>query len=156
MKVTLLLCDAAQVAEGKLYVLGAGWSVTGPMPVPSAIALIIGVPWDQAGERHSLQMTLLDGDGRPVLLPGPEGDGPLVIEADLEVERPPDMLPGVSLDVPFAVNLGPLPLPPGYRFQWQLEIDGQTQEDWVLPFSTRAMDPPPAPPGPRGPADIRI
>ncbi len=155
MKVTLLLCDAAQVADGKLYVLGAGWTVTGPMPVPSAIGLIIGVPWDQAGQRHTLQMTLLDGDGRPVLLPGPEGDEQLVIEADLEVERPADMLPGVSLDVPFAVNLGPLPLAPGNRFYWQLEIDGQTREDWVLPFATRGM-PPQVGGGPRGPADIRI
>ena len=32
----MLLCDAAQVADGKLYVLGGGWSMTGPDPVPSA------------------------------------------------------------------------------------------------------------------------
>lgn len=29
MKVTMLLADAATVAEGKLYILGGGWSVTG-------------------------------------------------------------------------------------------------------------------------------
>ena len=36
MKATLLLADAAQAAEGKLYVLGGGWSVTGPGPAPMA------------------------------------------------------------------------------------------------------------------------
>ena len=36
MKVTLLLADAAQAAEGKLYVLGGGLSITGPHPSPLA------------------------------------------------------------------------------------------------------------------------
>ena len=30
----MMLCDAAQVSDGKLYVLGGGWSMTGPDPVP--------------------------------------------------------------------------------------------------------------------------
>ena len=29
-KVTMMLADAAQAVEGKLYILGGGWSVTGP------------------------------------------------------------------------------------------------------------------------------
>ena len=28
MKVMLMLCDSAQVADGKLYILGGGWSIT--------------------------------------------------------------------------------------------------------------------------------
>ena len=39
MKVTILLADAAQAAEGKLYVLGGGWSITGPDPSPMALAI---------------------------------------------------------------------------------------------------------------------
>ena len=46
MRATQLLCDHAVVAEGKLYISGAGWSVTGPDPAPSAIALKLDVPWD--------------------------------------------------------------------------------------------------------------
>ena len=38
----MLLADAAQVSEGKLHILGGGWSVTGP-PAPSAIALLVEV-----------------------------------------------------------------------------------------------------------------
>ena len=32
MKVTMLLADSAQAIEGKLYILGGGWSITGPDP----------------------------------------------------------------------------------------------------------------------------
>ena len=39
MNVTMLLADSAQVADGKLYVLGGGWSLTGPDPTPSAVAI---------------------------------------------------------------------------------------------------------------------
>src|SRR5213078_2286630 len=63
LRATLLLADAAQAVEGKLYVLGGGWSVTGPQPVPMAIALKIDVPWDQANTRHSWRLELLDADG---------------------------------------------------------------------------------------------
>jgi hypothetical protein len=40
----MMLADAAQVANGKLFILGGGWSVTGPEPSPSAIVLKIAVP----------------------------------------------------------------------------------------------------------------
>src|SRR5207244_5203833 len=39
VKVTILLADAAQAVEGKLYVLGGGWSTTGPDPAPMARAI---------------------------------------------------------------------------------------------------------------------
>src|SRR5712692_6126152 len=59
MKVTMLLADAAQAVNGKLYILGGGWSVTGPAPSPSAIALKIEVPWDEANTRHKLTLDLV-------------------------------------------------------------------------------------------------
>ena len=38
---------------------------------------------------------------------------------------------------PLAVNLGPLPLTPGTRYTWRMAIDGDSQTDWVLGFTTR-------------------
>ena len=73
VKVTMLLCDAAQVADGKLYVLGGGWSLTGPDPMPSAIAMKIDVDWHEAGEVHHWELFLEDADGRPVLVETPDG-----------------------------------------------------------------------------------
>ncbi len=135
MRVTLLLCDAAQVAGNKLYILGGGWSVTGPDPSPSAIAMKIDVPWDQANEPHRWELAWLDADGTPVFI----GDSPqaVVIENEFETGRPAGVAPGTPLEVAMAINLMPLPLEPGSRYVWQLTIDGQTHEDWQIGFSTR-------------------
>jgi hypothetical protein len=65
----MMLCDSAQVADGKLYVLGGGWSMTGPDPVPSAIALKIDVGWHEAESAHHWELYLEDADGGPVLVP---------------------------------------------------------------------------------------
>jgi hypothetical protein len=143
MMVTMLLADAAQARDGKLYVLGGGWSVTGPEPEPSAIALLIKVPWDQANQRHHLRLELVDSDGGPVSMETPFGEQALVIESDFEVGRPPGMTPGTPIDMPLVIKLGPIPLPPGGRFQWRLTIDNETEDDWHLGFSTRPATPPP-------------
>ena len=70
MKVTMLLADYAQVADGKLTVVGGGWSLTGPEPSPFGIAILVHVPWDQANRRHTLRLELVDADGVPVTIAG--------------------------------------------------------------------------------------
>lgn len=137
MRVTLLLADSAQAVAGKLYILGGGWSVTGPEPSPSALALKIEVPWDQSNIDHNLLIELLDADGHPVELPTPDGDQPMRVESSFVVGRPPEAPPGTPLDIPLAINFGPLPLEPGGRYQWRVWIDGETEEGWQLGFSTR-------------------
>jgi Family of unknown function (DUF6941) len=143
VKATLLLADFAQVADGKLTVVGGGWSVTGPEPTPFAIAILVQVPWDQANVRHTLRLELLDADGNAVTVETDEGgEEPIVFFDDLvfEVGRPPGLKPGTPLDFPVAVNSGPLPLEPGGRYEWRLSIDGRSDEDWRLPFTTRYDD----------------
>src|SRR4051794_19704342 len=97
MKVTLLLADHAQVAEGKLNLLGGGWNITGPDPTPFAIALLIDVPWDRTNEDHRFLLELVDQDGQPVLVETPEGEKPLVVEGGFEVGRPPGLKRGTAL-----------------------------------------------------------
>ena len=145
MKVTMLLADAAQAVNGKLYILGGGWSVTGPAPSPSAIALKIEVPWDEANTRHKLTLDLVDEDGQPVPAPTPMGMQPIRIEADFEVGRPPGVKPGTPLDVVLALNIGPLSFNPDSRLVWKLAIDGRTSDEWQLSFATRSGQPGPLP-----------
>lgn len=128
----MLLCDHAQVADGKLNIIGGGWTVTGPQPTPFAIAILFQVPWDQANARHAFRLDLLDADGAPV------GDPPISVEGHFEVGRPPGSRPGVPLEFPFAMNSGPIALEPGERFEWRLTVDGETAEGWHLGFSTRS------------------
>lgn len=133
MKVTLLLADAAQVVQGKLYILGGGWSIIGPDPTPYAIAIKIEVPWHEASRRHALELTLMDSDGQPVLV----SSQPVAISGEFEVGRPPGLLPGTPLDVVLAINIGPLPLRPGTAHVWRCSINGHSQEHWQVIFTTR-------------------
>ena len=137
MKVTLLLADFAQAINGKLYVMGGGWSVTGPGPAQSALAIKIDVPWNQTNRKHELRLDLLDEDYRPVPVPTPNGNAPLSIQGGFEVGRPAGLPPGSSLDVPVAFNIAPIPLEPGRRYVWRLSINGKTDDNWQVAFSTR-------------------
>jgi hypothetical protein len=134
----MMLADAAQAVEGKLYILGGGWSITGPEPSASAIAAYIQVPWDRTNVQHGFRFELIDSDGQPVAAETLEGaEEQVAIEGAFEVGRPVGVTPGTPIDVPLAINIGPLALPPGGRFEWRLSIDGETSENWRLAFSTR-------------------
>jgi len=138
VRVTILLADAVQAVEGKLYILGGGWSVAGPGATPMAIAVKIEVPWSQTNTRHVWQLDLLDADGAPVPVPGvPDGPRPLLLRGDFEVGRPPGLPPGTPIDLPLAINLGPLQLPPACRYLWRFSVDGVTHQDWQVAFTTR-------------------
>src|SRR5947208_17123699 len=100
----MLLCDAAQAVGNKLYILGGGWSVTGPDPVPSALALYVKVPWDEANVRQRLRVELVDADGHPVVSGELAGARPIEVETEFEVGRPPGLIPGTPTDVSLPSN----------------------------------------------------
>jgi hypothetical protein len=134
----MLLCDAAQVVEGKLYILGGGWSMIGPDPAPSAVALKIEVDWHEAGTPHHWELFLEDADGRPVLVETPNGPTPMEVSGDFTVNQPPGIPEGSPADVQLAVNLGPIPLQPGMRYKWRLTIDGEMLPGSSVGFTSRA------------------
>jgi hypothetical protein len=140
MKVTMLLADYAVVSDGKLTVVGGGWSQTGPEPASFGIGLLIQVPWDQANTRHAFSVELLDSDGVPIGFESDEeSDQVVAFGGEFEVGRPPGLKPGTPLDFPVAVNSTPLPLEPG-RYEWRLTIDDASREDWTLPFTVRSEE----------------
>jgi len=141
MKVTMMLADNAQAVAGKLYILGGGWSMIGPDPTPFAIALKIEVPWDEANRQHQFRLDLLTADDQPVMVPTPEGERPVQLQGNVEVGRPAGLLAGTPLDSVSAINFLPMPIPPGGRYVWRLTIDGRTEENWQVAFTTRAAQP---------------
>ncbi|MCL4433295.1 MAG: hypothetical protein M1399_00745 [Actinobacteria bacterium] len=141
MKATMLLCDSAQVADGKLYILGGGWSLVGPEPSPSAVALKVDVDWHEVDMVHHWELALEDADGQPVQVETPEGVQAIEVRGDFTVMRPPAIPEGSPIDVALAVNFGPLPLAAGQRYAWRLAVDGQSDENWVLGFTTRPLLP---------------
>lgn len=124
----LILCDAAQadVSNGKLHMLGAGWNITSSPTPPHAVALMIQVPWDRANQKLAIKLELLTADGDAVIAHGPTGPRALITESELEVGRPAGVSPGSTMGAAFALNVTPLPLPPG-RYEWRATVDGETQ-----------------------------
>jgi Family of unknown function (DUF6941) len=138
MKVTLLLADAAQAVDGKLYVRGGGWSVI-TVGAPFAIAAKVDVPWNQATDTHTLKLELLDIDGHPVVN---DDSDPIQIEGTFATGIPAGHTPGTPLDGVFAIGIAAgAPLQPAQRYEWRLSIDGRTENDWYLAFATRPQAP---------------
>lgn len=137
----MLLCDSAQAVDGKLYILGGGWSLTGPQPAPSAIAikLLVDVPDGQV-ERH-WELFLEDEDGQPVMIDTGQGLQAIEVRGEFTAQRPPELPPGTPVDINFAFNFPPFPLQPGRRFTWRLTVDGETPEGAVIAFNTRNLAP---------------
>lgn len=135
LSVTMILADHVQSAEGKLNVIGGGWTFTegGVNAVPFGIGMIVEVPWDMTNHPHTMTLSLEDEDGAPIVLP----DGNKVsVSIQFEVGRPPGHPKGVPLIEPFSLNSGPLPLEPGRRYVWRCRF-----EDEVLAaraFQTRS------------------
>jgi hypothetical protein len=143
----MLLCDHVAVAEGKLYINGGGWVMTGPAPSPLGIAVFMEVPWHLTNRRIDFRLRLLHEDGDPVTQPaGAGGSAPVEVGAELEVGRPPGVPEGTALPVPIPINLPPLSLTPGQGFYWEAEINDETREDWRLSFRTRELPPAPTDP----------
>jgi hypothetical protein len=65
---------------------------------------------------------------------------PLEVRNEFEVGRPPGVHPGVSIPVPLAVNLGPLPLAPG-RYTWELTVNDDPDVRAEVGFTVRPANP---------------
>ena len=149
MRATLILCDYAvqDAPSGKVHLMGAGWSVTAPIPGPRAVAVFIKVGWNEANEPHKFELRMVDADGQTATVAGPAGTQPLEFQGNLEVGRPPGIPQGSDIDASFVINLGPLPLVPAQRYTWRLEIDGDLAA--AESFYVRPM--PVVPPSPEQP-----
>jgi hypothetical protein len=143
VKATLMLCDFAQVAEGKLFISGGGWSYTNVLH--GHIAVLFKVGWDEANHRITAAFSLLDTDGAAIPF-GDEQQNQVTVV--LEVGRPAGLPRGTDLDVPIAVPLPNVQLNPG-QYEWVLHVDGHTEDHWRLPFLI--IPPPPQTPFPSFP-----
>jgi hypothetical protein len=139
MRAKILLADSAAVREGLLFLLGGGWNQVGPAPQPFAITGLIEVDWDETNARHTLEFSIDDEDGAPLVVPTPTGDQPVRIATEFEVGRPPGSVQGSSFNLPVALPILPLPWTPGRRYVVRLRIDGADVDRLI--FAVRANPP---------------
>ena len=83
-----------------------------------ALAIMISVPWDQSNMRHTFIVRLVTEDGEAVDV----GGGPIRVDGELEVGRPPGLKPGTPLDTPVVLKYPVLVLGEG-GYVWELEMD---------------------------------
>jgi len=133
----MLIADSAQVADGKLFILGGGWSVTGPDPTPSAVAIKVSVDSHEFNVAHHWELFLEDADGQPVSVDTPEGSTVIEVRGDFSANAPEGVPVGTPVDVPIAVNFGPIPLVGNARYTWRFVIDGDTLPGGLVSFTTR-------------------
>ncbi|MEV1246419.1 DUF6941 family protein [Nonomuraea sp. NPDC050022] len=138
----LVLGDAASTDEatGKINLLGAGWSVTGPMVSMSAVAGFLRVPREDLGAKISFALHLLDEEGQPVR-PFADSDGTLSFTGEItpDAERLEPVATRVPFNLSFAIPIPPLPLAAGRVYEWVMEAD-ETRVASVQ-FAVRAEPP---------------
>ncbi len=131
----MLLADAAQVADGKLFILGGGWSLIGPDPMPTAVAVKLTVDRHELDRTHHWHLVLEDADGQPVYVT--DTLQAIEVHGEFHIGQPDGVPEGVPVDFPMAINFPPLPIPAGARYQWRLIINGDTLPGANVAFSTR-------------------
>jgi hypothetical protein len=94
----LILSDFAQVLQGKLYLMGGGWSRYTPPSYPAqmqmGIAVGVRVPWLESNTPHQLTLVVRNDDDQTELVR---------LDAQLETGRPPGSR-GEDQLVPMALN----------------------------------------------------
>jgi hypothetical protein len=127
-----MLCDHAEVVQGKLYILGGGWSeLRMGGTADMALAVKMGLAWTDADRPIPLEAALLTEDGHAVEVAGEA----VRFTADVQASRSEDSPPGTPLDAAVAIRFGNLALTPGgYRFE--VRLDGRVSA--TIPFRVRA------------------
>lgn len=131
----LLLANHAEVQNGLLYTMGAGWDTVNraydpagqPEPFRFSLALGVVVPWSETNVAHPVNVWIEDEDGRRLVNS----------RFDLEVGRPPGRPPGSDTRTVMASSLTvQFPHAGGYRVV--AEINGLSETRRV--YSFRVVD----------------
>ena len=143
MRVEAFLADSVTNAEGKLYVLGAGWNLLNTQALPFVqdrigIGLIFRVAYAETNQIHRFEVYLVDADGHELQLArSVEGsgihDGPIRrLGGQFNVGRPAVVQPGDEQLIAVAMNLDNLEFSRADAFAFKVEVDGSVVHE--LPF----------------------
>ncbi|MBT1611874.1 DUF6941 family protein [Curtobacterium poinsettiae] len=132
MEIDAMLADHAMVAEGKLFLNGAGVtdimsSPQSPFPIGIHLGLVLQVPYTATNQQLTIRVRLLDADEQPVRLFAPGQDPATLPEIEfvnqLTVGRPPWLVHGdaQAVSLAFGVNV---PLEKDGSYHFSIEVDG--------------------------------
>ena len=120
-RILIITADAATVSEGKINILGGGWTQISAGPANFTLVVRVDIPWTMTNQHLPWSLALVDQDGRPYV---PEGnDDPVELAGDLHMERPEQGNYGASFDAPMLFPFIGLPLRPG-TYEWVFTLAG--------------------------------
>jgi hypothetical protein len=120
----VILADAAEVVNSKLYLMGGGWDtlhVNTRFPVEQrlTIAVSLAVGWIETNQRHRIELDVQDEKGGSLAS----------ISGHFEVGRPPEVPPGepqrFQMAVPITMTFGT----PG-RFVIVIRVNNEDMGRW--------------------------
>src|SRR3990172_5321014 len=127
----LLLADAVQVIDGKIYVTGGGFDTMLVPAVPQTISLAIAcgvlIPWGEAEKEQTLSVSVATAGGR-ALAPSHR--------QTFRTGRAPGLLPNAPVHVPFAITWE-LTFPDYGRYAVIATVDARRNAERRLEFSVR-------------------
>lgn len=149
MEAIILLANASNMtANGQLNILGLGWDVIGPAPLPSHVVVVVmrQLPGDPPRQLR-FALRLVNERDEAVVLGTGESRQPVEVHSEIAVGRtegrPAGLPGGAMVSVEMAAGL---PLDPGVH-EWVLTVQDERQE-WRRRFYVRAKpDEFPAKPG---------
>lgn len=115
------MADHAESVNGKLYVVGGCWNVifaqTFPVMHPHmSLAASILVPWTATNDRHTIEVTLQDADGKDLT--------PQKMSGEFEVGRAPGMRAGDDSVVVLVFNVANTQFERAGWYSFVMKIDG--------------------------------
>lgn len=95
----LVLADAVEALNGKLYMMGGGWDTMYIRDLGSPVALSfacgVAIPWNVTDDDHTLTVDIRDPDGAQIAPP---------FALTFRTGRPPTLERGAAMHLPFAVK----------------------------------------------------
>lgn len=140
MDAYVILSDAAlKDPSGKVGLLGAGWSLTGPKVPPMAVTVFVRIGWEEAGSLRRWALRLLDDQDETVTSPD-EPEARVEFGGHLGLNESTDVVPEeearlVDIQTTLTVTAHALPLEGGRRYRWAFSVDDQEMAS--APFVVR-------------------
>jgi hypothetical protein len=129
----LILADAAEALNGKLYLMGGGWDSIFVRDISQRVAMGIAcgvlIPYGETDEEHTLVLSIEDQDGGQVASP---------LTVKFKTGRPPTLERGAPMHLPFAIK-AEYQLSGYGTFVVRATIDNRTDASRTTSFSARPV-----------------
>jgi hypothetical protein len=141
----MFVADGVHAINGKLYVLGGGWShlwlpeFPSRAPIPFGVALVLQVPWNRTNVKLPWRLEVRDADGRPV------GDEPVIAWGEFEQGRPPGLRPGADQRVVLAIPVN-FEFPAAARYVFHVVVGDNDLGQTMIEVGEAPAGPAPPPP----------